>query len=79
MTEADRPPARSIAAHGLIGDLRTAALVATDGTIDWFCPTRFDAPSVFAAILDDERGGHWQIAPETGEWTGSSTFRTPTC
>ncbi len=67
MSEPDRPAARSIAAHGLIGDLRSAALVATDGTIDWFCPTRFDGPSVFAAILDEEHGGSWQIAPEDGE------------
>ena len=52
-----------IAAHGLIGDLRSAALVATDGTIDWFCPGRFDAPSVFASILDAQRGGDWRIAP----------------
>jgi GH15 family glucan-1,4-alpha-glucosidase len=54
----------SIEEHGLIGDLRTAALVATDGAIDWFCPERFDAPSVFGAILDPEKGGHWRLAPE---------------
>ncbi|MCX6464025.1 MAG: glycoside hydrolase family 15 protein, partial [Pseudonocardiales bacterium] len=52
-----------IAEHGLIGDLRSAALVGTDGTVDWFCPRRFDAPSVFAALLDTERGGHWAMAP----------------
>src|SRR5437660_5664011 len=53
-----------IADHGLIGDLQTAALVATDGTIDWFCCPRFDSPSVFASLLDAERGGHFRIAPD---------------
>jgi GH15 family glucan-1,4-alpha-glucosidase len=66
VTDSVRQAARPIAAHGLIGDLRSAALVAIDGTIDWFCPTRFDAPSVFASVLDEERGGSWQIAPENG-------------
>jgi GH15 family glucan-1,4-alpha-glucosidase len=50
--------------HGVIGDLHTVALVATDGNIDWFCPGRFDAPSVFAAILDADRGGRFQLGPE---------------
>ncbi|MFN2471551.1 MAG: glycoside hydrolase family 15 protein [Gaiellaceae bacterium] len=52
-----------IANHGVIGDLHTVALVGTDGTIDWYCTPRFDAPSVFASILDSERGGYWRIAP----------------
>src|SRR6476660_7168427 len=54
-----------IADHGLIGDLQTAALVATDGSIDWFCCPRFDSPSVFASILDQQRGGYFRIAPES--------------
>jgi len=53
-----------VAEHGLIGDLRSAALVGTNGTIDWYCPTRFDAPSVFASILDADRGGSFELAPD---------------
>ncbi|MFF3066926.1 glycoside hydrolase family 15 protein [Kitasatospora sp. NPDC057936] len=53
-----------ISEHGLIGDLRTAALVGTNGTIDWYCCPRFDAPSVFGAILDADRGGSFQLAAD---------------
>jgi GH15 family glucan-1,4-alpha-glucosidase len=53
-----------ISDHGLIGDLQTAALVSTDGTIDWFCWPRFDSPSIFASLLDADKGGYFRIAPE---------------
>jgi GH15 family glucan-1,4-alpha-glucosidase len=53
----------SIADHGLIGDMQTAALVSTGGTIDWFCSPRFDSPSVFASLLDANRGGRFALAP----------------
>ena len=58
-----------IAEHGVIGDLHSVALVGTDGTIDWYCAPRFDSPSVFGALLDTNKGGHFQIAPTTSELT----------
>ncbi len=47
--------------HGIVGDLRTVALVGTDGTVDWYCPARFDAPSLFGALLDARKGGYFSL------------------
>ncbi|WP_406002679.1 glycoside hydrolase family 15 protein [Streptomyces sp. NBC_00829] len=58
----DRYP--PIADHGLIGDLQTAALVSAQGVINWFPAPRFDSPSVFAALLDHDRGGYFRFAPD---------------
>ena len=63
-----------IAEHGVIGDLRTVALVGTDGTIDWFCLPRFDSPSVFAAILDKDKGGYFRIAPSRMGFTPKQLY-----
>src|SRR4026208_549298 len=63
----DRYP--PIADHGLVGDLQTAALVSSKGVVDWFAAPRFDSPSVFAALLDHDGGGHFRIAPEHPDLT----------
>src|SRR5579859_4595511 len=49
--------------YGVIGDLHTVALIGMNGSIDWLCFPNFDSPSIFAAMLDDKKGGRFQIAP----------------
>ncbi len=49
--------------YGIVGNMRTVALVGINGSIDWLCFPRFDSPSVFGAILDDAKGGRFQISP----------------
>ncbi len=60
--------------YGLIGDMSSAALVGTDGSIDWCCFPRFDSPSVFAAILDENDGGSFQIYPTDTNATAQQTY-----
>ncbi len=56
-------PYKPIGDYGVIGDLHTVALVGKDGAIDWCCFPHFDSPSLFGALLDDQRGGRFRIAP----------------
>jgi GH15 family glucan-1,4-alpha-glucosidase len=63
-----------IADHGLIGNLQTAALVSTDGTIDWFCAPRFDSPSIFGSLLDHDRGGHLRTRPTADTFTRQQLY-----
>ena len=49
--------------YGIIGNMRTVALVGMNGSIDWCCYPHFDSPSIFGAILDDNKGGRFQICP----------------
>jgi GH15 family glucan-1,4-alpha-glucosidase len=56
-------PYKPIEQYGVIGNMHTAALVGVDGSLDWYCVPRFDSPSVFGALLDDRKGGRFQIAP----------------
>jgi len=68
----DRYP--PIAEHGLIGDLQTTALVSSQGVVDWFATPRFDSPSVFAALLDHDRGGYFRLSPADGESTAKQIY-----
>ena len=56
-------PYQPIEDYGVIGNLRTTALVGKNGSIDWFCFPHFDSPSIFGAILDERKGGYFRIAP----------------
>ena len=58
-------PYPPIARHGVIGDRRTGALIAADGTLDWFCAPEFDGEPVFDALLDADEGGFCRLGPES--------------
>lgn len=63
--------------YGLIGDMHTVALVGIDGSIDWLCYPYFDSPSVFAALLDDEKGGRFKISPSVSDGIKYKQFYWP--
>ena len=56
-------PYQPIENYGIIGNMHTVALVGMNGSIDWYSYPHFDSPSIFGAILDDNRGGRFQICP----------------
>lgn len=62
---ADLVPYPAIERHGVIGDRRTAALVAADGTISWWCLPNYDGAPVLGALIDAGRGGFWRLGPAT--------------
>lgn len=61
--------------YAIIGDSQTAALVSSSGSIDWLCLPRFDSGACFAALLGDERHGHWLVAPAGVKLRGSRVYR----
>jgi GH15 family glucan-1,4-alpha-glucosidase len=63
--------------YGIIGDMQTAALVGLNGSIDWFCFPFFDSPSVFAAVLDDNKGGCFLLRPADSYKANHKQFYMP--
>jgi GH15 family glucan-1,4-alpha-glucosidase len=64
--------------YALIGDEQTAALVGTDGSVDWLCLPRFDSAACFAKLLGDEENGHWRIAPKGADRCTRRAYRPDT-
>lgn len=72
------PMAVLIEDYALLGNCRTAALVARDGSLDWLCFPRFDAPACFSALLGDSDNGRWKIAPTDGKCKSRRSYRDGT-
>lgn len=66
-------PYRPIGDYALIGDMHTAALIATNGSLDWCCLPRFDSPAVFCKLLDQKKGGEFRIEPRA-QYTCSRSY-----
>jgi alpha,alpha-trehalase len=77
MSNAPSSPYPPISDYALVGDCHSAALIARDGSVDWFCPGRFDAPAVFCRLLDVDKGGYLRTAP-TGSFSVVRRYRGPT-
>ncbi len=67
-------PYQPIEDYGVVGNLRTTALIGKNGSVDWFCYPHFDSPSVFGAILDEHKGGYFRIEPIVEEVTHKQVY-----
>jgi GH15 family glucan-1,4-alpha-glucosidase len=73
MQNSERAPYRPIGDYAVIGDMHTAALIGTNGSLDWCCFPRFDSSAVFCKLLDHEKGGEFRIEPY-GKYTCSRSY-----
>jgi len=64
--------------YAIVGDLHTAALVGTDGSIDWLCLPHFNSAACFAALLDSPKAGRWLLAPASGAACTARRYRPGT-
>lgn len=64
---------REISDYGIIGDMHSVTLISKDGSIDYCSMPHIDSPTVFAALLDDEKGGYFSIRPK-GEFTSEQKY-----
>ncbi|GAP55616.1 uncharacterized protein C4H3.03c [Arthrobacter sp. Hiyo6] len=64
--------------YAIVGDLHTAALISTEGSIDWLCLPRFDSPACFSALLDTPKAGRWLLAPADGGECAGRRYRKGT-
>ena len=62
--------------YAIIGDLRTAALIGKNGSIDWFCAPRFDSGALFAALIGEDQNGRWKIAPLDPRASSTRSYRS---
>ncbi len=60
--------------YGIIGNMRSVALVGKKGSIDWFCFPHFDSPALFSRILDENAGGFFEICPENGDFNSKQFY-----
>jgi GH15 family glucan-1,4-alpha-glucosidase len=65
MRDSKEPTFKHLEEYGIVGNLETCALIGRDGSVDWLCFPYLESPSVFSALLDEERGGHLRIKPVT--------------
>ena len=78
MRRSGRAVSKRIEDYALIGDRRSAALVARDGSIDWLCWPHFDSDACFAALLGDARNGCWFLAPRASPRATTRRYRSDT-